>query len=81
MADLKQRAAELNDLKGIWGLLRQTANDIPFDIESEANQENILTELMACCTSGLSPIFSMRTKRLSVRCLCGGMISSGDLER
>jgi len=39
VADLKQRAAELNDLKDIWGLLRQTANDIPFDLESEADQE------------------------------------------
>jgi hypothetical protein len=56
MADLKQRAAALSDLRDIWGLLRQTAKDIPFDLESEASQENILTELMACCTSGLSPI-------------------------
>ena len=64
MADLKQRAAELNDLKGIWGLLRQTANDIPFDLESEANQENILTELMACCTSGLSPILLDENKAI-----------------
>jgi hypothetical protein len=44
MADLKHRAAELTDLKDIWGLLRQTANDIPFDLESEADQENVLTE-------------------------------------
>jgi hypothetical protein len=64
MADLKQRAAELNDLKGIWGLLRQTANDIPFDLESEASQENILTELMACCTSGLSPILLDENKAI-----------------
>jgi len=56
MADLKHRAAELADLKDIWSLLRQTANDIPFDLESEADQENVLTEIMACCTSGLSPI-------------------------
>ena len=54
MADLKHRAAELADLKDIWGLLRQTANDIPFDLESEADQENVLTEIMACCTSGRS---------------------------
>jgi hypothetical protein len=39
MADLKQRAAVLSDLKDIWGLLRETANDVPFDLESEANQE------------------------------------------
>jgi len=56
MADLKQRAAALSDLKDIWGLLKQSANDIPFDLESEANQENVLTEIMACCTSGLSPV-------------------------
>ena len=56
MADLKQRAATLGDLKDIWDLLRRTANEIPFDLESEPNQENMLTELMACCTSGLSPI-------------------------
>src|SRR5208283_3683739 len=56
MADLKHRAADLAVLKDIWGLLRQTANDIPFDLESEADQENVLTEIMACCTSGLSPI-------------------------
>lgn len=56
MADLKHRTAALSDLKDIWGLIRQTANDIPFDLGSEACQENILTEIMACCTSGLSPI-------------------------
>lgn len=43
-------------MKDIWSLLRQTAEDIPFDIENEASQENILTEVMACCTSGLSPV-------------------------
>lgn len=56
MADLKRRTAALGDLKDIWGLLKQTANDIPFDVESESSQENILTEVMACCTSGLSPV-------------------------
>jgi hypothetical protein len=56
MADLKRPAAALSDMKNIWGLLRETASDIPFDLESEANQESVLTELMACCTSGLSPI-------------------------
>jgi len=64
-------------LKDIWGLLRQTANDIPFDLESEADQENVLTEIMACCTSGLSPIVLDEKKRSSVRCSCGGMISIG----
>jgi len=61
MADLKHRAAELADLKDIWGLLRQTANDIPFDLESEADRENVLTEIMACCTRGCRRLFSMRT--------------------
>ncbi len=56
MAQLTQRAASLGDLKDIWGLMRQVATDIPFDLESEAAQENILSELMACCTSGLSPV-------------------------
>jgi hypothetical protein len=56
VADLTQRAASLEDLRDIWGLLQQVASDIPADLGSEATQENILTELMACCTSGLSPI-------------------------
>jgi hypothetical protein len=56
VADLTQRAASLGDLRDIWGLLQQVASDIPADLGSEATQENILTELMACCTSGLSPI-------------------------
>jgi hypothetical protein len=64
MADLKQRAAALGDLKDIWGLLRQAANDIPFDLESEASQENVLTEIMACCTSGLSPIVLDKDKAI-----------------
>ncbi len=56
MDELTQRAASLGDLKDIWDLLRQVAAGIPFDLESEAAQENMLTELMACCTSGLSPV-------------------------
>ena len=56
VADLTQRAASLEDLRGIWGLLQQVASDIPADLRSEAEQENILTEIMACCTSGFSPI-------------------------
>jgi len=51
-----QRPASLNDLKDIWGLMRQVAGDVPFNVESEAEQHSILSELMACCTSGLSPI-------------------------
>jgi ribosomal protein S18 acetylase RimI-like enzyme len=56
MAELTQRAASLADLKDIWGLMRRTAADVPSDFKSEAEQESILSELMACCISGLSPI-------------------------
>lgn len=56
MAVLTQRAAALGDLKDIWGLLRHVASDIPFKCDDAAAQENMLTEIMACCTSGLSPI-------------------------
>ena len=56
MTDLSQRAAALSDLKDIWNLMRQVAVDIPFNVESEPEQQSVLTELMACCTSGLSPV-------------------------
>jgi len=56
MAETAQRAASLADLKDIWGLMKQAAGDIPFDLESEAAQESLLTEIMSCCTSGLSPV-------------------------
>jgi hypothetical protein len=56
MAELTQRTASLGDLKDIWGLMRQVAADVPFDVASEAEQESLLSELMACCTSGLSPV-------------------------
>lgn len=56
MAEMAQRAASLADLKDIWGLMKQVAGDIPFDLETEAAQESLLTEIMSCCTSGLSPV-------------------------
>ena len=56
MTELKQRSASLSDLRDIWGLVRNIAGDIPFDPASEAAQEGVLSELMACCTSGLSPV-------------------------
>lgn len=56
MVEVTQRAASLRDLKDIWSLMRRVAADIPFDRDSETAQENMLTELMACCTSGLSPV-------------------------
>jgi hypothetical protein len=56
MAELTQRAASLGDFKDIWGLMGRVAADLPFDFKSEAEQESMLSELMACCISGLSPI-------------------------
>jgi hypothetical protein len=54
MAEVVQRTAELTDLKDIWNLLREVAGDVPFDLANEKAQQNVLTELMCCCTSGLS---------------------------
>jgi len=56
MTDVTQRSASLSDLKEIWGLVKTVAGDIPFDQASEAAQESVLSELMRCCTSGLSPV-------------------------
>jgi hypothetical protein len=56
MGDVTQRPASLADMKDVWSLVRQVAGDIPFDAQSEAAQESVLSEVMACCTSGLSPI-------------------------
>ncbi|MFG1479748.1 hypothetical protein V5F53_13960 [Xanthobacter sp. V4C-4] len=56
MAELTQRMASLADVQGIWGLLRQVSADVPFKADSEEEQESVLSELVACCTSGLSPI-------------------------
>ncbi len=56
MVELTQRAASLSDFKDIWGLMGRVAADVPFDFNSEAEQESVLSELMACCISGLSPI-------------------------
>jgi len=56
MVEIAQRAASLGDLPGIWSLMKEAATDIPFDLASETAQESVLTEVMACCTSGLSPV-------------------------
>jgi len=56
MSEVTQRTASLSDLKDVWGLLREAAAEIPFDLENEAAHESVLSELMACCTSGMSPI-------------------------
>jgi hypothetical protein len=56
MTELTRRTASLEDLKDIWELLRVTAAEIPFNVRDEAAQESMLTEAMACCIAGLSPI-------------------------
>lgn len=56
MSDLIQRTASLRDLKEIWDLFRNTAAAVPFDVEQDADQEGLLTEIMACCTYGVAPI-------------------------
>jgi len=56
MAELIQRTASLSDFKDIWVLMREAASDIPFDVANERAQESVLSELMACCISSLSPV-------------------------
>lgn len=56
MGELTRRMASLEDVQGIWGLLRQIAADVPFQLDDEREQESLLSELVACCTSGLSPV-------------------------
>ncbi|QRG07565.1 hypothetical protein EZH22_03975 [Xanthobacter dioxanivorans] len=56
MSELTRRIASLSDVQGIWGLLRQVSAEVPFKMDDELEQESILSELMACCTSGLSPV-------------------------
>ncbi|MFG1346288.1 hypothetical protein V5F59_15445 [Xanthobacter autotrophicus DSM 431] len=56
MSELTRRMASLDDVQGIWGLIRQVSAEIPFKMDDEREQEGILSELMACCTSGLSPL-------------------------
>jgi hypothetical protein len=54
MAELVQRTAELTDLKDIWNLIREVAAEVPFDLANERVQQSVLSELMCCCTSGMS---------------------------
>ncbi|MFS8035726.1 hypothetical protein ACI7BZ_01980 [Xanthobacter sp. AM11] len=56
--------ASLDDVPSIWGLLRQVSADVPFKMEDEREQESLLSELMACCTSGLSPVLVDGQKRI-----------------
>ena len=48
--------ATLSDFGPIWTLMREVAPQIPFSLESDTDQEAVLTELMACCTDGQSPL-------------------------
>jgi hypothetical protein len=54
MAELVQRTAELTDLKNIWNLMREVAAEVPFDLADEKAQQSVLSELVRCCTSGIS---------------------------
>jgi hypothetical protein len=54
MAQLVQRTAELTDLKNIWNLIREVAAEVPFDLADEKAQQSVLSELVRCCTSGIS---------------------------
>ena len=67
MVETTQRAASLNDFKDIWGLMGRVAADVPFDFKSEAEQESVLSELMACCISGAAaqPLLPVHWFRLA----------------
>jgi hypothetical protein len=54
MAELKQRTAELTDLKNVWNLIREVAAEVPFDLADDKAQQSVLSELVRCCTSGIS---------------------------
>ena len=56
MANLVQRTAELTDLKNIWNLIREVAAEVPFDLADDKAQQSVLSELVRCCTSGISLI-------------------------
>jgi hypothetical protein len=56
MAEFVKRTAELTDLKNIWNLIREVAAEVPFDLADEKAQQSVLSELVRCCTSGISLI-------------------------
>ncbi|RTL79383.1 MAG: hypothetical protein EKK29_21610 [Hyphomicrobiales bacterium] len=56
MANLTQKNASLDDMRGLWALMRQTAADIPCSIDSESDQQRALAENMKCCTAEFSPL-------------------------
>lgn len=55
MSAVTSQMASLADLGRLWAFLREAAPQIPFQLDSDLDQEEVLSELMACCTSGLSP--------------------------
>lgn len=56
MSAATSTTATLADFGRIWTLMRGMAPKVPFQLESEQDQEAVLTEIMSCCTSGLSPV-------------------------
>lgn len=56
MSAVTSQMATLADLGRLWALMRQTATQIPLKLDSDVDQEEVLSELMACCSSGLSPV-------------------------
>jgi hypothetical protein len=56
MGELKRRTADLGDIKEIWELVKAAAEDMAFDVANPAAQEAMLSQIMICCTSGLSPV-------------------------
>lgn len=55
MTAVTSQKATLADFGRLWAFMRQAADQIPFKIDSDLDQEEVLSELMACCTTGLSP--------------------------
>lgn len=56
MSEFTQRTVVIQDMQALWGLVRGAAADIPFPIQSEAEQERALSEIMACCASNESRV-------------------------
>jgi len=56
MSNFVHRNAQLEDMPAIWALVKQTAADIPVAVDTSADQERALSEIMACCAAELSPV-------------------------
>lgn len=48
--------ATLQDMPRIWTFVRAAAQQIPFELESESDQEAMLSELMAALSSGYTQV-------------------------